>query len=103
MSIGSTIRTLREGRKMTQEDLAKALNVSMQTVSSWEIGNSMPRMGVLKKMADYFEVDVSAIVAGVDKTEAVVTYLFKTLTPDEQKLTLEYMHFLYGQRKQDKK
>lgn len=102
MSIGSTIRTLREGRKMTQEDLAKALNVSMQTVSSWEIGNSMPRMGVLKRLADYFEVDVAAVVAGVDKTEAVVTYLFKTLTAEEQKLTLEYMHFLYGQRKQGK-
>ena len=103
MNIGSTIRTLRESRKMTQDDLAKILGVSMQTVSSWELGNSIPRMGVLSRIAAHFEVDVAAIVAGVDKTESIATYLFGTLTSDEQKLALDYMHFLYAQRQRDKK
>lgn len=45
MSIGSVIRQLRESRKLTQEELAKSLSVSTQTVSSWELNNSTPRMG----------------------------------------------------------
>ena len=103
MNIGSAIRQLRESRKMTQEELAKVAGVSTQSVSSWELNNSTPRMGVLKKLADYFEVDVASIVAGVDKNETVATYLFRTLTPEEQKLAIQHMQFLYAQRQRDKK
>ena len=98
MTIGSVIRQLREGRKMTQDDLAKAIGVSMQTVSSWELNNSVPRMGILKKLADHFGVDVASIVAGVDQPETIATYLFRTLTPEEQKMAIDYMNFIYAQR-----
>lgn len=36
MSIGANIRNLREDRNMTQEAVAEALDVTFQTVSSWE-------------------------------------------------------------------
>ena len=103
MNIGTVIRQLRESHKMTQEDLAKAVGVSVQSVSSWELNNSTPRMGVLKKLADYFGVDVASIVAGVDQPETIATYLFRTLTPEEQQLTIDHMHFLYAQRQKANK
>lgn len=103
MNIGSVIRQLRESRKMTQEELAKVAGVSTQSVSSWELNNSTPRMNVLKKLADYFEVDVASIVAGIDKNETVATYLFRTLTPEEQKLAIQHMQFLYAQRQRGTK
>lgn len=102
MNIGSVIRQMRDSRRITQEELARAIGVSTQTVSSWELNNSTPRMGVLKKLADYFGVEVASIVAGVDKNETMVTYLFRTLAPEEQKLAIDYMHFLYSQRNKDK-
>lgn len=103
MNIGSVIPQLRESHKMTQQELAKAVNVSMQTVSSWELNNSTPRMAVLKKLADHFDVDVASIVAGVDKNETVATYLFRTLTPEEQQLAIQHMQFLFAQRQRDKR
>ena len=36
MSIGTNIKSLREERKLTQEQVAEALGVTFQTVSSWE-------------------------------------------------------------------
>ena len=36
MSIGSNIKALREDRKLTQEQVAEALGISFQAVSSWE-------------------------------------------------------------------
>lgn len=40
IDIGSKIKTLRLSKSMTQEQLAKALHVSAQAVSKWEIGVS---------------------------------------------------------------
>ncbi len=37
----STIKTLREKKKMTQEQLANILSVSDKTVSKWETGGSL--------------------------------------------------------------
>ena len=36
MSIGSNIKAFREDRKLTQEQVAEALGISFQAVSSWE-------------------------------------------------------------------
>ena len=36
MNIGENIRRLREERKLTQEQVAEALDVSFQAISSWE-------------------------------------------------------------------
>lgn len=102
MSIGSTIRQLREGRQLTQEELARKVGVSTQTVSAWENDIKVPRMGKLQLLADYFEVQVAAIVAGTDKNETMMSYLFNTLTPEEQRSAIDYLHFLYSQRKRDK-
>lgn len=40
IDIGSKIKALRLTKSMTQEQLAKALHVSAQAVSKWEIGVS---------------------------------------------------------------
>lgn len=43
IDIGSKIKALRLTKSMTQEQLAKALHVSAQAVSKWEIGSSAAR------------------------------------------------------------
>lgn len=103
MSIGSTLRQLRESRQLTQAELARKVGVSTQTVSAWELDNKTPRLGKLKALAEFFEVEVATIIAGTDKNETMMTYLFGTLTEDEQRLAIDYLHYLYGQRKRDKK
>ena len=61
MSIGTNIRRLREERKLTQEQVADALDVSFQAVSSWERDEYRPDVDRLLRLADLFGVSVSVI------------------------------------------
>ena len=62
MSIGANIKSLREERKLTQEKVAEELGVSFQAVSSWERDEYNPDTEKLIKLAELFDVSVSAIV-----------------------------------------
>ena len=42
ISFGTNLRTLREKRKLSQEDLARKLQISRQSISKWEQGISYP-------------------------------------------------------------
>ncbi len=61
MSIGNNIKALREERKLTQIQVADALDISFQAVSSWERDEYKPDTDNLIKLAELFDVSVSAI------------------------------------------
>ena len=42
ISFGTNLRTLREKRNLSQEDLARKLQISRQSISKWEQGISYP-------------------------------------------------------------
>ena len=61
MSIGTRIKELREERNLTQEQVAEALGVTFQAVSSWERDSYKPDTEKLIRLAELFEVSVSAV------------------------------------------
>ena len=61
MEMGKEIRRLRNGRGLTQEALAAALNVTAQTVSKWECGSSVPDVQLLPEIAVYFGVSIDQL------------------------------------------
>ena len=63
MEMGKEIRRLRNARGLTQEALAAALNVTAQTVSKWECGNSIPDVQLLPEIAIYFGVSIDQLFA----------------------------------------
>ena len=63
MDMGKEIRRLRNDRGLTQEALAAALNVTAQTVSKWECGNSIPDVQLLPEIAVYFGVSIDQLFA----------------------------------------
>lgn len=63
MEMGKEIRRLRLDRGLTQEALAAALNVSAQTVSKWECGNTVPDVQLLPVIAIYFGVSIDQLFA----------------------------------------
>ncbi len=94
--ISGNIRQLRKSKGMTQGDLAERLGYTVQAVSRWEKGKSLPDPVMLFTLAQLFEVDVSyfysenhveiapAVEKGVQKRErlyrvAVVLSLFLIL------------------------
>lgn len=68
MSIGENIKRLREERRLTQEKVADVLGVSFQAVSSWERDEYRPDIEKLVRLAELFDVSVSAIVEEKRKT-----------------------------------
>lgn len=61
-------RLLKESDK-TQKELAEAIGESQQVVNTWAIGRSVPRMGRVQKLADYFGVEKSVLVDEWEESE----------------------------------
>lgn len=57
--ISKRIQRVLDKHDMTQSDLAKILDVSESTVGKWILMKSIPRMGVIQKLSDYFNVPKS--------------------------------------------
>lgn len=62
MTLGEKICTLRTGKGLSQEDLAQRLEVSRQSVSKWETGQSVPDLEKIIRLADLFGVSVDELV-----------------------------------------
>lgn len=64
-NIGSKLKTLRKGRKLTQEQVAEMLGITRATVSNYEVGRRSPHISELKRIADFYGVglDYFGIVA----------------------------------------
>lgn len=60
--IGVKIKKLRRKNKMTQEQLARQLNVTPQAVSKWEKGLAFPDIHLLVPIADCFSVTVDYLL-----------------------------------------
>ena len=66
MEFNNKLYELRKQKGFSQEELANRLNVSRQTVSKWEVGESTPDMEKLVAISDLFEVSLDELV--LDKT-----------------------------------
>lgn len=61
-NISKNLMRLLQENNMTRVDLAKILNVSESTVGKWILKKSMPRMGMIEDIAEYFNVKKSDIL-----------------------------------------
>ena len=60
--IGENIKTYRQKKGYTQEEVANRLHVTRQTISKWEKNYSIPDAEVLVKLADVLEVQTSQLL-----------------------------------------
>ena len=67
MELKTRLKELRLERNMTQEDIAKKLNMSKMAVSHWEKGNSEPSIEQLKILAKLFDVTIDYLVGYSDQ------------------------------------
>ena len=61
---GSTIKALREARKMTQAELADRIGVSSKTVSKWETAKGLPDISLLHPLAQALGVSLIELMNG---------------------------------------
>ena len=62
LTLSQNIRKLRKDRKMTQEQLAEVLSVTVGAVYKWESGLSVPELPLIVQMADFFDVSVDVLL-----------------------------------------
>ncbi|MFP7313757.1 helix-turn-helix domain-containing protein [Bacillus safensis] len=66
---GKRITTLRKKAGLTQEELAKKLNVTRSALSQYELGTREPNYDLLLKIADFFEVTVDYLIGRSDNPD----------------------------------
>lgn len=54
--------SLRKLKNISQKELAEKLNVSRQTISKWETGESLPNIEKTKILAELFNVSIDDLV-----------------------------------------
>ena len=62
MEFNNKLYQLRKQKGLSQEELANRLNVSRQTISKWEIGDSTPDMEKLIAISDLFEISLDELI-----------------------------------------
>ena len=61
---GATIKRLREGKKLTQAELAEKIGVSDKAVSKWETAKGLPDIALIQPLAKALGVSVLELMSG---------------------------------------
>ena len=61
---GTTIKALRESRKLTQAELAERIGVSSKTVSKWETAKGLPDISLLQPLAQALGISLIELMNG---------------------------------------
>lgn len=70
-----TLRTARERKNLTQEEAAKKIGVSTDTLGNYERGKSYPDIPVLRKIEDTYEIPYAQLIflpLDYDKTVNII-------------------------------
>ena len=71
-NLKNNIQRLRKERNITQDILAVALEISVQAVSKWETGASLPDIMQLPRIARFFGVTIDYLFYSEGKEQAIV-------------------------------
>lgn len=61
--LGQKIARARNAKKLTQEQLARQLNISRQTISHWENNDSQPNVEMLLKLMQVLELEAGELLS----------------------------------------
>ncbi|HJD00560.1 MAG TPA: helix-turn-helix transcriptional regulator [Candidatus Dwaynia gallinarum] len=83
MNLGNNFFNARKKKGLSQEEVAEKLGVSRQTISKWELDETIPDIYQSKKLANLynlsldelieFDIDVNEIQEAIDKTSDKVS------------------------------
>ena len=62
LTLAKNIRAYRKERRLTQEQFAEALGVTVGSVYKWESGQSIPELSMLVDIADFFDTSMDALL-----------------------------------------
>lgn len=104
----NVLKILREEHNVTQDELAKYLNVSRSTIAGYESRNRQPDYEKLIAISQFFNVSVDYLITGLDyshisdttneilpeRLETSLLMIFRTLSYDSRYKILDYARLL---------
>ena len=66
MKFNEKLMSIRKTKGLSQEELGMELQVSRQTISKWESGQSYPDFQRLVMLSDYFDMTLDELVKDID-------------------------------------
>lgn len=95
MSLGSSLSKARKKRGLTQEEVAEHLGVSRQTISKWEVDETLPDICQFKHLAQLYRVTLDELLeydAEVEEIQRVIQH-----TSEETQKKVDWTK-LWGQK-----
>ena len=68
--IGRKLKSLREGKSETMDQLANAIKTSTSAIANYETGQRIPRDEIKIRIAEHFSVPVESIFFPVEQHES---------------------------------
>lgn len=69
MELGSLILKYRKKYNLSQEDLAREIGVTRQTISKWELNETAPDLKQAIKLAELFNINFNKILTNINNDE----------------------------------
>jgi|GEM_PF-327046 len=102
MIFGKRLKTLREKKRLTQEELGKKLNLQKAVISKYENGKLQPSIETISFLADFFNVTTDYLLGHSDnprpldsKTPDFDNYDYQAKTLADALIELSTLHFKY--------
>jgi len=90
-TLGQRIAQYRREKSLTQEDLARTLNLSAQAVSKWENDQTCPDISLLPKLAEIFGITVDELHSGKTEPEVRIVPAAEQKKPEEMLLRIDVL------------
>jgi len=104
--IGKQIRELRttlKGKGISQEDLARAMKTTANTISRWETATYKPSLSDLERLARFFGVPITVFFPQVQPKSRMNVLLCATADLDDEDLEEVTLYALFRKAQQKKR
>ena len=82
--ISKYLQLLRKNHNLTQDDLAKRLNVSRQAVSKWETGSTIPELEILLKLSKLYGLTINEIIEPDIQLQKIADFEQISIIPENE-------------------
>ncbi|MCR5787784.1 MAG: helix-turn-helix domain-containing protein [Bacilli bacterium] len=69
MTLGQRLTKLRKDKNLSQEEVAEKINVTRQTVSKWELDQSLPDVDKLIPLCELYEISTDMLLRGDEQVK----------------------------------
>ena len=84
MGLGTSLQTARKKAGLSQEEVAEKLGVSRQTISKWELNETLPDIRQAKRLAALYHLTLDALI-DFDPDQQAAEEMIDSISEEAQK------------------